>query len=342
MSATPLGVGVIGLGVGEQHAHAFAAHADCRLIAVCDHDAAKLAQVAARLPPVRRYEDAAQLIDDPSIQIVSIASNDDDHAAQIVRALRLGKHVFSEKPLCLNAGEMHEIHAAWRASGGARLSTNTVLRRSARFRWVKQAIDSGLLGKVYCIEGEYVYGRLPKLVSGWRGRIPGYSVVLGGGIHVVDLALWMCGERPHEVVAWGSKLGGAGTGFTGTDLVMAMLRFESGLMVRIGCNFASVYPHHHRFVVHGTKATFENLPPAVSDSARLWVERDGGGPPQSIDAPYPGVAKGDLIPAFVTAVLGRGVPDVTEEEAFAGIAVCLAIERSLAEDQTVAIDYPKH
>lgn len=336
----PLGVGVIGLGVGEQHAHAFAKHPDCRLVAICDHDAAKLAAVAERLPPARQYADADALIDDPDIGVVSIASNDDDHARQIVRALRLGKHVFSEKPLCLARGDLQEIHTAWRDARGARLTTNTVLRRSARFRWLRDAVAAGRLGKVYCIEGDYVYGRLPKLVSGWRGRIPGYSVVLGGGVHIIDLVLWLSGERPTEVVAWGSKLGSAGTGFGGTDLVMTMLRFPSGMLARVGCNFASVYPHHHRFLVHGTLATFENLPLAVSDAARLWVERDGGGPPQPVDAAYPGVAKGDLVPAFVDALLGRGVPDVTEEEAFGAIAVCLAIEESLALGRSVAIDYP--
>jgi predicted dehydrogenase len=339
--STRLRVGVIGLGVGEQHAHAFAAHPECELAAVCDIDPVKLTEVATRLPPVRQLVDANGIIDDPTIDIVSIASNDDDHAPQIVRALRNGKHVFSEKPLCLTRTEMHEIHAAWRGAKGARLSTNTVLRRSARFRWLKNAVDAGRLGRLYSIEGDYVYGRLPKLVSGWRGRIPGYSVVLGGGVHIVDLMLWIAGERPAEVVTWGSRLGSEGSGFGGTDLVMAMLKFPGGMLARVGCNFASVYPHHHRFVVHGTKATFENLPLAVSKDARLWTERDGGGPPELVEAAYPGVAKGDLIPAFVGALRGRGAPDVTEEEAFGAIAVCLAIDESLATGRAVSIEYPK-
>jgi predicted dehydrogenase len=339
VSVAKLGVGVIGLGVGEQHAQAFAAHPQCRLAALCDMDAAKLAAVAQRLPPARHYSDAEQLIDDPDVQIVSIASNDDDHGRQIIRALRLGKHVFSEKPLCLDAAELSEIARAWRAARGARLSTNTLLRRSPRFRWLKAEIDAGRLGTLFCIEADYVYARLHKLIDGWRGRIPGYSVMLGGGVHVIDLVLWLSGQRPVEVVAYGSDLGSRHTGFRGTDLVLALLRFESGLVAKIGANFAAHYTHHHRVLVYGTEGTFENLPQQIATGARLWRGRDGGPPPLAVEEPYPAVAKGDLIPAFVEAALGRGEPDVTEEQAFACLATCLAIQRALAEQRAVKVDY---
>jgi predicted dehydrogenase len=335
-----LGVGVIGLGVGEQHARAFAAHPDCELVALCDMNAAKLNQVAAAFPGARRYARAADLIDDPGVRIVSVASNDDHHAEQIVRALRLGKHVFAEKPLCLKRGDLREIVRAWREARGARLTTNTLLRRSPRFRWLKDAIGAGRLGKVYCIEGDYVYGRLHKLTSGWRSEIPDYSVMLGGGIHVVDLALWLSESRPVEAVAYGSSLGSAHTAFRGTDLALALLRFENGVLARIGANFASVYPHFHRVVVHGTEATFENLPAAVSPTARLWQARDGGPPPEEVDSPYPAVQKGALVPAFVDAVTGRGAADVTEEDVFACVATCLAIEQSMQEGgRPIAIEH---
>jgi predicted dehydrogenase len=155
----------------------------------------------------------------------------------------------------------------------------------------------------------------------------------------VDLALWLTDARPVEVMAYGSALGSSHTSFRGNDLVLALLRFENGLIAKIGANFASVYPHFHRFVVHGTEATFENLPPAVSPSARLWEARDGGPPPSAVDAPYPAVGKGDLVPAFVEAVLGRGTPDVREEEVFNCVATCLAIERSLAQGGAVEVEY---
>lgn len=335
----PIGVGVIGMGVGEQHAHAFAAHPDCRLAAVCDRNPVQLAAVAKRIPACRHYNRAEDLIDDPEVQIVSVASNDDDHYLQIVRALRNGKHVFSEKPLCLSADELKDIRNAWRQTGGARLSTNTILRRSPRFRWLKEAVAAGKLGTVYCVEGDYVYGRLEKLTDGWRGKIPGYSVMLGGGIHMVDLLLWITAQRPIEVMAYASGRASSGTRYQGNDLVLALLRFENGLLAKIGANFASVHPHFHRFMVYGTEATFENSPEAPAVSARLWTSRDAAQRPDAVDAAYPGIGKGDLIPAFVDAVCGRGCADVSEEEAFAAVAACLAIDQSIREQRPVRVNY---
>lgn len=334
-----LGVGIIGLGVGEHHALAFAGHAACRIAGICDVDGARLAELGVQHPNARRYARAEDLIADPTVDIVVVASNDDHHAAQIISALRAGKHVFAEKPLCLERRQLHAIKEAWRAAGGRRLTTNTVLRRSPRFRWLRDAISSGRLGTVYCIEGDYVYGRLPKLTAGWRGAIADYSVMLGGGIHMVDLAMWLSDARPTRVIAYGSSLGSSHTSFRGTDLVLALLQFNSGLIAKIGANFASVYPHFHRLVVHGTEGTFENLPAEVSPAARLWQARDGGSPPTEVDAPYPAVGKGALVPAFVEAILGRGAPDVSEEEAFACVAACLAIQDSLAQGREVEVVY---
>lgn len=326
-----IGVGIIGLGVGERHAHAFHRHPECVIAALCDHDAVRLQALGAEFPGAHLHADAMALIDDPAVSVVSVASYDQDHHGQIVRALRAGKHVFAEKPLCLTVSELDDIRAAWRVGGGrVRLSTNTILRRSPRFTWLRQAISSGDLGRVYCIEADYVYGRLHKLTDGWRGSIPGYSVMLGGGIHLVDLVLWLTGERPIEVTAFGSGLASSGTKFQGNDMALALLRFESGMLAKIGANFASVHPHFHRLLVYGTRATFENAAEHAAERALLWTSRDDAAAPEEVRQPYPAVDKGDMLPAFVDAVRGRGAPDVTEEEVFAAMATCLAADQSIA------------
>jgi predicted dehydrogenase len=339
VAMTKPGVGVIGLGVGERHAHAYAADPRCRLTAICDRDPAKLAEVGARFPGVRRYARAEELIDDPEISVVSVASNDDDHFAQIERSLNSRKHVFAEKPLCSTEDELARLVGSWRKSG-VRLTTNTLLRRSPRFVWLKAAIDAGELGRVYAIEADYVYGRLHKLTDGWRGKIPGYSVMLGGGIHLVDLATWIVGDRPVEAFAYGSGLASKGTSFDGNDQAMALLRFESGLIARVGANFAAVHPHFHRFLVYGTRGTFENAPEAPGAPARLWASRDPGVTPQAVSAPYPGLDKSVMIGGFLDAVTGAGEPDISEQECFATVAVCLAIDRATRTGSPVRIAYP--
>lgn len=332
----PLGVGVIGLGVGERHARAFADDPNCRLVGICDFDQSKLDEVAKRFPDVKRFATAERLIDDPEISIVSIASYDQYHCRQVVRALQHGKHVFVEKPLCLTAVDLEEIYGVWRKSRNLRLSTNTILRRAPRFQWLKRAVQTGQLGTVYCIEADYVYGRLHKLTDGWRGKIPDYSVMLGGGIHLVDLMLWVTGQRPVEVIAFASGLASRGSSYGGNDLALALLRFDSGLLVKLSANFAAVHPHYHRLIAYGTAATFENIPGVP---ARLWQSRNSDSEPEVIDAEYPGVDKGDMIPAFVNAVLGQGEPDVVESELFAAMSVCIAINRAITERRPVVPKY---
>jgi len=151
----------------------------------------------------------------------------------------------------------------------------------------------------------------------------------------VDLVLWITQDRPVEVVAYASDRASRRTSYRGNDLVLALLRFESGLLAKIGANFASVHPHYHRLVVYGTDATFEN----GLDAAQLWRSRDADGARDRVDAPYPGVTKGALIPSFVAAVLGRGEPDVPEADVFATMAVCLAIDRAALERRPVRVDY---
>ena len=107
------------------------------------------------------------------------------------------------------------------------------------------------------------------------------------------------------------------------------------MIAKVGANFASVHPHFHRFVVYGTEATFDN---SLSSTAQLWTSRDADAP-ELVHAAYPGVRKGDLIPSFVDGVLGRGDPDVTEDEAFAALSVCLAIDRAARERRPVSVDY---
>jgi predicted dehydrogenase len=328
MTSGKLGVGVIGLGVGEALASAFDIHPDCRLAALCDIDEGRLAGVASRFPGAHRHVSAEALIDDPSVQIVVVASYDHHHAAQVLRALGTGRHVFCEKPMCVSEDEASTIRQALKRAPGLRLSTNTILRKSPRFETLHRQIVRGEMGRVFFVEADYNYGRLHKLTEGWRGDQSGYSVMLGGGIHMADLLLWLVGNRVLEVSAYGNAIASknAGGRFGGNDLAVALLRFADGTIGKVTANFGCVLPHFHRLLVYGTKATFENALPC----ALLYRSRDPAQAPDCIKDAYPGTGKGDLIPSFIDAVLGRGRAIVDEDDVFAALSLCFAIERAIA------------
>jgi predicted dehydrogenase len=335
VSAQPLRVGVIGLGVGQQHVAAFHAHPECQVVSVADPDAEKRSQARAQWPDIAICEEPNDVTDDSEIDIVCVASPDDAHFEQIRRALENGKHVFSEKPLCVNEDQTNRIWQILSRAPQLRLSSNTILRRSPRFADLRQRIARGELGQVYYVEADYNYGRLWKLTEGWRGRIPGYSVMLGGGVHMADLVLWLTGSRVMQVHAYGTGVSSRGTGFDGNDLVVATLKLADGGLGKIAVNFGCVEPHFHRMLVYGTKATFENR----RECAAIFRSRDPKEAPEELATAYPGVAKGALVPSFVDAIRGRGRPDVGENEVFAAMAVCHAVDRSLAECGPVKVAY---
>lgn len=321
---TRLRAGVIGLGIGEQHIFGYR-NAGVDVIALCDFDASKREQMSEKYPECTIYASAEELLDDTNIDVVSIASYDDHHASQVIRAIQKGKHVFSEKPLCINEKEVSDINDAIRLHPGIRVSTNTVLRKSARFVDVRDRIQSGELGQIFYAEADYNYGRISKIMSGWRGDIDEYSVMLGGGIHMVDLLIWMIDSPVVEVTAMGNKICSVGSTFHTPDMVAALLRFQNGAIGKVSANFGCVYPHFHKVSIYGTEATFENR----MDGGLLIDSRDPAAPSRSIHSDYPGVAKGDLIPDFIRAILGTGNPVISENDMLMTLSTCLAVDESL-------------
>lgn len=320
-----LRVGIIGLGIGEQHLAGYRRHTGCEVVALCDLDAGKLAAARAQHPGMRLTRDADEVLLDQSINVVSIASFDDAHFSQAVRALERGKHVFVEKPLCRTLEELRAIKQLWAGHGGrVKLASNLVLRAAPLYQWLKQKVAAGDFGQVYAFDGDYLYGRLHKLVQGWRKDVEDYSVMAGGGIHLIDLFTWITAQRPAAVWATGNRLCTRGTAFRYEDYVAASLECPSGLVGRICANFGCVHPHQHVVRLFGTEATF-----LYDDAgARLHTARDPaiGAAPVSL-APLP-AAKGELIPAFVGAILADEDLTADTQSFFDGISIGIACDRA--------------
>lgn len=319
-----LRVGVIGLGVGEQHAEAWDRRPDCELVALCDFDEQRLDEVGRRYPAATRFERAADLLE-ADLDAVSIASYDSHHFEQVRTALGHGLHVFVEKPLCSSEEQAAELRGLLSGNPGLRLSSNLPLRRSPRFVDLRKRIQRGELGRLYYAELDYEYGRLWKLTEGWRGREPFYSVMLGGGVHLIDLLLWLTGSRVASVSATASnRIVTEGTPFRFDDLVVTLLELEDGMVAKVAANFGCVHPHFHAVKVFGTDGTFVN----GRDEATLWTgdRREPQG--TRLDTAYPGVHKGVLIDSFAEAIQRGAPPDVTEDEVFTAMDVLFAIERA--------------
>lgn len=318
-------VAVVGLGVGEQHARGYLRHG-CTLSWLYDLDPKRSQALATQLGAGRVATSFEEILADPTVDVVSLATYDDHHAAGVVSALRAGKHVFCEKPLCRTEQELSDIEVAWRESG-KHLASNLVLRAAPLYRRVRDLIQSGDLGEIYAFYGDYLYGRLPKITEGWRADVPDYSVMQGGGVHLVDLLLWMTGEVPTAVRSQGNRIASAGTRFQHLDFVSSTFSCASGALGVISANFGCVLRHQHVVRIFGTRGTF------LSDDmgARIYRQRDPGGPPDVVaDSPLP-ASKADLLPTFLAEMGSPERGRAQTERDFRVIRACLAADDALTK-----------
>jgi len=330
-----LGVAVVGLGVGIQHAYAYQSHPNCRILMLCDVNLTKAQQYADEFD-TEATDDFEVVLRNPDVQIVSIASFDADHAGQVTKALDAGKHVFVEKPLCQTMEELKSIQQAWIVhQGRIKLGSNLILRAAPLYNWVREKIQSGEFGSIYSFEGEYLYGRLEKITHGWRSTADNYSVMAGGGIHLIDLLLWIILERPTTTIAMGNRIASEGSAFRFYDYVTATMQNDSGVVARITSNFGCVHRHHHVLRIFGTKASF------IYDDAgaRLHTSRDALHSASPVDlSPLP-LSKGDLIPPFISGILADEDRKAETQSIFDGMSISIASDHSLITQKPQLIQY---
>lgn len=316
--------GVVGLGVGLFHLNYFLKNKKCKFVGVCDFDKKKLRKLK-KCKKVRFYSSFEEMVVDPNIKIISISSYDNFHAHQILESIRNNKMIFVEKPMCLNFREYLKIKRALEKNKKIKISSNLLLRNSPQFKLLKKKISNKSIGEVYSIFGEYNFGRLKKITNGWRGKLPFYSVMHGGGIHLIDLAIYLTGFVPKKVIGTGNMISSKKTQFKYFDFVSALVEFENSVILNITSNYGSVTPHHHIFKVFGTNASFIQEFKNVS----YFYSRDPKKKPRIFSKKYQNIQKDAILDTFVKYVLTNSRPLVTKRDVLTSMATSLAIQKSL-------------
>jgi polar amino acid transport system substrate-binding protein len=177
-------------------------------------------------------EDEARLLGDPEINTVFVATRHDSHAGYVDRALRAGKRVFVEKPLCLHSEELENIEALFgelRRQGPApQLMVGYNRRFAPHAEALKKELSDGPMAMIYRINA----GAIP--ADSWiQDPEVGGGRILGEACHFIDFLTWLCGSLPVSVYA--SALPGA-SGVE--DTVSIQLGFANGSVGTV-CYFAN-------------------------------------------------------------------------------------------------------
>jgi predicted dehydrogenase len=245
MSAVRLGVAGLGYW-GPNLARNFDALPGCELSWLCDADCAAGERLAARFPSARFTQDLSELLTDPRLDAVVLATPVPTHAALAQTVLEAGKHCFVEKPLAQTVADAERAVAAARASERV-LMVGHLLEYHPGIVELKELADSGELGKI-----RYLYSNRLNL-----GKLRADENALWSlGAHDISVMLLLGGEEPCEVEAHGESYVRHGV----EDVVFAFLRFPSGLAAHLHLSWLD--PHkERRFTVVGARrmATFDDM-----------------------------------------------------------------------------------
>jgi predicted dehydrogenase len=330
-----LNVAVIGLGIGVKHAQILFSNRKVNLVSLCDFDNKKISLYKKIFKGCNFTNNSDDIFRNPNIDVVSIASYDNFHAKHILQAIKYNKHFFIEKPFCLNISELNKICSRLKKNKKINFSSNLVLRSNPSFIDLKKKIKAKVTGDIYYCDGDYNYGRINKILYGWRGQIPFYSVILGGAIHLIDLIIWLSNKKVQSVIAEGNKISTMNTKFNNYDLVSALLKFEDGMIGKVTSNFASVTPHHHIISVYGTKSAFFYN----NKEVKFYKSRDDLNLKKQ-NSKFSNKQKSQILNSFIDSVYyQKDLKIVRENEIINLMSVCFAIEKSLKTKKWEKVKY---
>jgi predicted dehydrogenase len=244
----PVRIGVAGLGYwGPNLARNFNALGDCELSWCCDASDQARARWAPSFPNTRFTGSLDDLLGDPELDAIVLATPVPTHGELAETVLRAGKHCFVEKPLAQSVADAERAVAAATSSGRI-LMVGHLLEYHPGVRRLKELAASGELGN----EIFYIYGNRLNL-----GKLRADENALWSlGAHDVSVVLYLAGEEPCEAVAHGASYVREGV----EDIVFCFLRFPSGLSAHLHLSWLD--PHkERRFTVVGSRrmATFDDM-----------------------------------------------------------------------------------
>lgn len=261
-------VGIIGTGaIAREHARAIAlAPESVRLIAAADVLPERLAEFADAFSIPRRHASAAELIADPEVELVAVATPPAAHEETVVAALDAGKYVLCEKPLAHSLASAEAIAAA-EARHPGRLSVSHQLRYDPRYRRMLWLVKNGWIGDVQeaVVERHGYIWQSTYAGGGWWGAwgVAGGGALMTQMIHELDIMLLAMGE-PRSVTA---RMDTRYTDIESEDWIEAEVAFDGGRTARCAASVNSGQMSGG-MVIKGTLGSVSMNGPALDDPAR--------------------------------------------------------------------------
>ncbi len=329
-SRDALRVAVIGVrGQGRAHVAAYRDLPDADVVAVCDPDESVIGPAMKAVPEAKYVKDIRKLLEDETIDAVSIAAPNHWHALAAVWALQAGKHVYVEKPISHGLAEGRAVIAA-AAKYGRVVQHGTQARSHAACREALEWLRGGGLGVVslatgLCYKPRESLGkcggeqappatldydlwigpaemrplRRKSLHYDWHWDFnTGNGDIGNQGVHQMDLARWGLGldSFPRRAISLGGRLGYEDDGETPNTQICFYDWGEKQIIFEVrGLNTAPFRGANIGTIFHGEGGWL-----VIQDYAKAVAFDAQGAPMRTFEG------GGDHFAGFVNAVQGGG------------------------------------
>lgn len=327
-----LNIGLLGAGrIGQLHASTIAGHKDSQLVAVSDIHQPAAEAVAQQFTAAATSSE--EIIANPDIDAVLIATSTDTHSDLIEAATAAGKAVFCEKPVDLSLERARQCQKKV-AESGQPVMIGFNRRFDPNFAAVKTALQAGEIGKAELLS-----------VTSFDPAPPPVSYVkVSGGlfrdmmIHDFDMTNFIMGEAPVSIHATGScvvdpEIGAAGD----VDTAAVILTYEDGKIAVIKNSRRAVYGYDQRVELLGSDGLLQAQ--NMLENTVVKSTKDGviGAKPTYFFLERYMPAYIAEWASFVEAVLNKTAMPVTLDDGVAALAMAEAATRSAAEHKPVTL-----
>jgi myo-inositol 2-dehydrogenase/D-chiro-inositol 1-dehydrogenase len=319
-----VGVAIIGTGVmGAEHGRLLDRQISAaQVCGVFDLDAGRAAATAGLLRSARVFGDPFELISEPGVDAVVVASSDPTHEQFVLAALAVGKPVLCEKPLAPDVAGCERIIAAELAAGRRLVSVGFMRRFDPGYRQLKQVLEDGRLGVPLMLHCTHRNQRAP---AGLSGEL----LISGSAVHELDIARWLLSDELSRITVHRPR--SSRTAQPSEDPLFLVVESSSGVLIDIEVFVNSGYGYEVRCELVAEQGTVSLDAPAPI------AERRAGAVQRRVPAdwrPRFEVAYREELQDWIGSV-ERGVPSAAATS-WDGYAATLAAEAAIGALRTGA------
>lgn len=342
-----IGIGIVGCGKISQirHIPEYLDNPEARIVACCDNNQERAAEIAARLG-AKAYSSVDELLSDPEVSAVSVCVANNAHCEVTVKALKAGKDVLCEKPMATTIEDC-ELMVRTARECGRKLMIGQNQRLAEAHAKARELIASGTIGKVLSFRTSFGHSG-PESWSVDPGRntwffdrkVAVMGVMADLGIHKTDLIQYILGQR---IVATSARLvtidktGPDGELIGVDDNAICVYEMNGGAIGTMTASWTYYGAEDNSTVIYGTEG---NMTIYDIDRAPIVIRKKGGevievqsGQIQTND----NQTKSGIIDAFIDCLVEDREPTISGQDVLAAMRAVFASIRSSEEGIRVEI-----